>query len=41
MYFTDELTIEQIQQKVNKLFQDKKEVINSTSYTFELLYYKG
>ncbi|AYW48621.1 hypothetical protein C7K38_09710 [Tetragenococcus osmophilus] len=41
LYFTDELTIEQIQQKVNKLFQDKKEVINSTSYTFELLYYKG
>lgn len=41
LYFTDELTAEQIQKKRKELFQDQRKMINTTSYIFELLYYNS
>jgi len=38
LYFKDELASAELEKAIEKLFQDKKEVENTTYYTFELLY---
>ncbi|GAA3016662.1 class I SAM-dependent methyltransferase [Tetragenococcus solitarius] len=40
LYFADELSITELNEKMKQLFQGKKEIKNTTHYTFELLCYR-